>query len=240
MKKLSILLGAVVFMAADVSAAPILVLGPGPTSAFTGTVINFDGQAEGSIITNQFAGVIFSQTGGGAPQIDNSPFLFAYDSNSGIGTLTGSAQGGNVPTTAGIIADFGSGQGQAGAFLSDTAPLGNYLVQAFGAGNVFLESILVPAASLPGAAAGCDLSSPFETSGLRCGVFVGFIRPGNDIRRIQFGPSSAAAGSDAFAIDDLTFAAAVPEPATLTLLGTGLLVGGWRARRLVGRGTARH
>lgn len=224
MKRLPILLGAILLLlAGNAQASSILVLGPSPASPFTGTVLNFDAQAEGTIISNQFAGVTFTQTGGGSPMIDNSPFLFAYESLSGSGVLTGSAQGGNVATTAGIIATFGSGMAQAGAFFSDTAPLGSYLVQALGAGNVLLESVNIAAGQLPGFAdASCDSSAPFTGTG--CGVFVGFIRAQADILSIQFGPSSS--GFDAFAIDNFTFSAtapnAVPEPATLTLLGTGL------------------
>ncbi len=223
MRKLSLVLGvALLLVGANAHAASILIPGPSPVSPLTGTVLDFEGQAEGTIITNQYAGVTFSQTGGGAPMIDDSPFLFAYESASGAGVLTGSNQGGNVATTAGIIATFTSPVAQAGAFMSDTAPLGDYLVQAFGAGNVLLESVLISAAQFPDFSNGaCDASSPYTGTG--CGVFVGFIRPQGDILSVQFGPSSAARGSDAFAIDDLTFdAQAAPEPATLALMGTGL------------------
>jgi len=223
MKRLSLVLWAVFLLAgANARAASILIPGPSPVSPLTGTVLDFEGQAEGTYITNQYAGVTFSQTGAGAPWIDNSPFLFAYESGSGDGVLTGSDQGGNVPTTAGIIATFSSPMAQAGAFFSDTAPLGDYLVQAFGAGNVLLESVLISAAQLPDFSNGaCDSSAPFTGTG--CGVFVGFSRGQADILSIQFGPSSAGAGSDAFAIDDFTFdARPAPEPATLALMGTGL------------------
>jgi hypothetical protein len=203
-------------------AAPIFVGGPSPVAPFSGTVIDFEGLVEGAAVP-ALGGVSFSQPDGGTPIADNSPFLFAYDSSSGSGVLTGGPP--STVTTAGIIASFGSGQSRVGAFMSDTAPLGAYRVSAFGLGGVFLESQVVAAASFPtipgfpSPDARCDATTPFTTSGAACGVFVGFSRPSADIYSIQFGPSSSA--GDAFAIDDLTFAA--PEPATLALMALGLM-----------------
>lgn len=217
-------------LALQAHAAPVVVGGPGPVSPFAGTVLDFEGLTEAAIIAN-LGGVAFTQTGGGSPMIDNKSFLFAYESISGVGVLTGSAEGGNVATTAGIIATFSQPLSQVGAFFSDTAPLGDYLIQVFGAGGVFLESVLITGASLPAIGnAACDGASPWDGTG--CGIFVGFNRPQGDIFSIQFGPSSAGAGSDAFAIDDLTFQlAAVPEPATLLLLVTGFTAAAVLRRR---------
>ena len=186
-------------------------------------MIDFEGLAEGAAVP-ALGGVTFSQPDGGTPIADNSPFRFAYDSSSGRGVLTGGPP--SVITTAGIIAAFASGQSRVGAFMTDTAPLGSYTVTAFGLGGVFLESQVVALASFPsvpgfpGFDPACDGTAPLSTSGAACGVFVGFSRPSSDIFSIQFGPSSSTPGSDAFAIDDLTFAA--PEPATLALLAFGL------------------
>jgi hypothetical protein len=205
--------------AVQASASSILVAGPSPTAPFGGTVINFEGLADGTIVSNQYAGlgVTFGQDDGGTPQIDAVPMLFGYGPGSGTNVLTGSTNGGAAfPTIAGLIADFSAPVSQAGAFLSDTAPLGDYLVQAFGVGNVFLESVTVTAAMLT--ASGCGEVFPSTTG---CGVFVGFSRGSADIARIQFGPSGSA--NDAFAIDDVRFSTPVPEPASLLLLGSGLL-----------------
>ena len=214
-------------------AAPIFVGGPGPVAPFTGTVIDFEGLADGAAVA-ALGGVTFSQDDGGTPMIDNSPFLFAYDSSSGRGVLTGSTSGGApFPTVAGLVASFATGMTDVGAFMSDTAPLGSYTVTAFGFGGGVLESQVIAAASFPsipgfpGFDPSCDASSPF-TSGAACGVFVGFSRPSADIFSIQCGPS--AAFGDAFAIDDLTFRG-VPEPGTLALLALGLAGAGIARRR---------
>src|SRR5687768_17896551 len=78
-----------------------------PVTLIGGGAITFEGFAEGTLISNQFGGVVFSQPDGGRPQIDNSPFLFGYTSSSGTGVLTGSTEGGApFPTVAGLIATF--------------------------------------------------------------------------------------------------------------------------------------
>jgi hypothetical protein len=176
------------------------------TSVVTGgTVYNFEGQAEGALISNQYAGVTFGQAPlAGRPMIDNSPYLYAYGSSSGTGVLTGSTEGGYpYPTVAGITGTFASGVSEFQAFFSDTAPLGDYTVYAYGASNNLLDSLTI-------------LMS--ETSGL----YVGFQLASADIFKVQIGPSSFYPG-DAFAIDDFQFkTAAVPEPISMLLLGFGL------------------
>ena len=165
-------------------------------------IANFEGFAEGTNITNQYAGVTFGQVDGGTPMIDNSPFLFGYIAASGEGVLTGSENGGApFPTVAGLTATFGSAQTAIEFFLSDTAPLGNYTVSAFGLGGVFLESFVLTSGEVNG------------------GHYVGFTRPGGDLYGISV---DGIVENDAFAMDDLRASAAVPEPATLLLLGSGL------------------
>lgn len=215
-------------------AAPIKSYSPLLTG---GTLADFEGFAEGTLIDTQYPGVTFGQNGGstypgnigGRPQIDVFPWLFGYGDSSGSAVLTGSIEGGYFsPTVAGITATFSTAQSKVQAFFSDTSPLGDYAIQAFGAGNVLLESFTVLASETlpPGYSGG--LFPPPGTFPLP-GIFVGFDRPTADIVMIQIGPSSAF--GDAFAIDDLRFGGAkVPEPATMILLGSGLL-GLWGARR---------
>ena len=170
-----------------------------------GNAYDFEGQAEGTLIDTQYAGVTFGQApSAGRPQIDNYTWLFGYGSSSGSAVLTGSTEGGYpFPTVAGITGTFASGVSEFQAFFSDTAPLGDYTVYAYGAGNNLLDSLTI-------------LMS--ETSGL----YVGFQLASADIFKVQIGPSSFYPG-DAFAIDDFQFkTAAVPEPISMLLLGFGL------------------
>src|SRR5687767_2479194 len=169
--RLAVATAGLALMTTSAYAAPIFVAGPSPVAPFGGTVINFEGQVEGTIIDNEYAGlgVTFTQTGAGSPMIDNLPALFGYGPGSGTGMLTGSSQGNQVATTAGIIASFSTGQSNVGAFMSDTAPLGNYTITAYGAGMVFLESFVVTPAQFPGVAA-CGSLFPVAPG---CGVFVG-------------------------------------------------------------------
>ena len=180
-----------------------------------GTLITFDGRTEGELISNQFPGVTFSQFGGttypglplpdgtSRPQIDNYPWLFGYGASSGSSVLTGSTEGGfPFPTVAGIRVTFSSPVSAVELFLSDTAPLGNYPIAAFGAGGTLLESFMVTGTAIvPPGYSGGTLPPPGTTP--LPGVFVGFIRPSGDIAYIEIGPSSAT--GDAFAIDDVRF-----------------------------------
>jgi hypothetical protein len=187
-----------------------------------GTAYDFEGQAEGTLIDTQYAGVTFGQApSAGRPQIDNYPWLFGYGSSSGSAVLTGSTEGGYpFPTVAGITGTFASGVSEFQAFFSDTAPLGDYTVYAYGAGDTLLESFTILASeTLPLGYSGGSFPPP-GTSPLP-GLYIGFQRGSADIFKVQIGPS--AADGDAFAIDDFQFkTAAVPEPISMLLLGFGL------------------
>src|SRR4051794_3237025 len=94
-------------LAVVASAAPVFVPGPSPVPPPADTVIDFEGQAEGALISTQYAssGVTFGQPDGGRPMIDNDPFLFFYTASSGNGVLTGSTEGGApFPTVAAMTA----------------------------------------------------------------------------------------------------------------------------------------
>jgi opacity protein-like surface antigen len=200
-KVFAAVLAGALMTAAVASATPVLVPGPSPVPPAADTEIDFEGQAEGTLISTQYAasGVTFSQPDGGRPMIDNEPFLFFYTANSGNGVLTGSTEGGApFPTVAGMTATFALPTNLAGAYFSDTAPLGNYTVTARDADGNVLETQVILATQLPTAPT-CTIDG--------CGVWVGFTRSEADITSITFGPSSAA--GDAFAIDDVRFNADV-------------------------------
>ena len=180
------------------TAAPInsaaTVLGGTPLTTF-------EGFAEGTLMQNQIAGVTFGQTPlAGRPQIDNSPFLFGYVASSGTGVLTGSLEGGYpFVTVAGLTMTFAAPVSAAEVFFSDTAPLGTYTISAFDVSNVLLES--------------------FVLGGTSIARYVGFQYGSDQISRFVVGPGSAF--GDAFAIDDLRVARAVPEPSSWALMAMG-------------------
>jgi hypothetical protein len=192
----------------------IFVPGPNPVPPFIGTTINFEGFPEATLIATQFSGlgVTFTQDDGGTPMIDNKNFLFAYESSSGDGVLTGSTTGGaTVPTVAGIIAQFSSPAKRVGAFLSDTDAKGDYTVTIYDTGNLVIDTLTVLASDLPHRfVPGCDPFPSGGWTGTGCGVFVGFDVGSSIISKIQFGPSSAF--DDGFAIDDLVFEATQEVP----------------------------
>lgn len=169
-----------------------------------GTFIDFEGQANGANANNLYAGlgVTFSSAVGNT-SIYNPPFPGNQVANSGSGVL-GPTAADNDP----ISIVFASGQSFAEFFFADPNVFQGttYSITAYDALDAVLESLLIPAANLPGT------------------YFVGFTRSGADIRRVSIDPSN---GGENFSIDDLRFgAAAIPEPSSILMaaLGLGLLI----------------
>ena len=215
-------------LAVPVTAAPIQSYTP----VITGTLLaDFDGMTEGTLISNQYPGVTFSQGPlGGRPQIDNFPWIFGYGSLSG-GVLTGSTEGGYPSATvASLIAMLDTPVTGIQVFLSDTSPLGSYRVASLDSTGTVVESFSVAAADiLPPGYAGGFFPAPGTTP--LPGLFVGFLSASADIYGIRIDASQYP--GDAFAIDDLRVIRGneVPEPGTWLLAGSALAALGLLRRK---------
>ena len=195
-----------------------------------GTLIDFEGWADGTIISDQYSGVTFSQTPSGSPEINNYPWLYGYGSSSGDGVLTGSTEGGNeFETIAGLIATFTAAKTGVQIFLSDTSPLGDYPITIYGSDGSVLDTFTVlQSQTLPPGYTGGSFPAP-GTNPLP-GIFVGYTSSTPDIWGIQVGPSTAS--FDAFAVDDLRYTSNIPEPATYALMLAGFAGLGFLGLRL--------
>ena len=168
------------------------------------SLIDFDTLADGTVPSNQFAGLSFSGFNAGTPVA--AAYGSAYSGANVLSLGTPPLTGGG----GGVAVDFAAAQGGVGFWYLDSQFAGN-TVTVHGAGNAVLGSI--------------DMAYPHPGEWL----FVGFSSSAGDITRFTV----AIGDADAVSLDNLLFAAAVPEPATaaLSLWGGLLLLGLHKARR---------
>lgn len=188
-------------------AAQVIPVGPGAFPAGS-TLLTFDGLATGTEVNGlTVGGVTFAYSlGNGQVIIDGGPGTTNNVAPQNV-VSTGNNAGTLTLTLPGFYDTFGYGY----AVLS-TVPLAN-------ATTVTLFSGVTNVGSLSYAGA----PDPSFTGG-----FAG-IRSGVAFNRVAITFNSTAAS--AFALDNVRFAAVVPEPATLGLLASGLGLAGLGARR---------
>jgi hypothetical protein len=167
------------------------------------TLIDFDGLADGTVLSNQYAGLSFSAFHSG------NPLAAAYGgSYSGVNVLSL----GTPPLTGGgggVAIDFAAPQGGVAFWYLDSQFAGN-LVTVYGAASTVLGIY--------------EMAYPHPGEWL----FVGFGSSTNDITRIDVSIDAA----DAVSLDNLLVASVVPEPssAAMLLLGGLFVLRGARRR----------
>lgn len=167
------------------------------------TLIDFDGLADGTVLSTQYAGLSFSAFHSG------NPLAAAYvGSYSGANVLSM----GSPPLTGGgggVAIDFAAPLSGVAFWYLDSEFAGN-LVTVYGAANTVLG---IYELAYP---------RPFEW------LFVGFVSSTNDITRIAV----SIDGADAVSLDNLLVTSAVPEPsaAAMLLLGGLFVLRGPRRR----------
>ena len=173
-----------------------------------GTLIDFEGFAQYTDATNLFLAqnVKFEAQYSGYPYIRYSPNA-DYDVFSGIAALNNP---GSEPTDLNMIF-LSSPLSAVEFYFGDRAPLANYVFTAFGSGDSFLESVTL---------------TPTDLSNNDDYVFVTFLRPSADIWKITVDSlTQIQYQTDYYGIDNLRLngSASIPEPATMLLLGLGLI-----------------
>lgn len=162
------------------------------------TTIDFSNLADGTVVSTQYPGVVFSLQGG--PDSSGPPVTWGYPGEALTNTVDGGYPTANILDIAFTSAasgisftfdDFGNDYG-AGSSTTYTA---------YGANGTVLDS------------------------GSLAADYVGFTNVtvnAGDVTDLQINNGLGPSSSHFFSVQSLTFTEAVPEPASLALLGVGL------------------
>lgn len=223
MKRISSIASAVLALLATPSVADAQTFQSYTPIITAGTLIDFEGLADNTPVTNQYAGVVFGST----TIADVFPTSFGYGFSSGNTALT------TFASSDPISGLFATPVSALQFFLSDTAPLGDYTLTILGSGGSLLDQLIIASGSiLPPGYGGGFFPAPGTTP--LPGLYVGALRSQADIFGFVIDSSSPG---DSFAIDDLRYvSAAVPEPAAWAMMIGGFALAGGALRR---RGVAR-
>lgn len=183
-------------------------------------VVNFDAQTAGTAIPSGtgLGGIGFSYNIGG---FQLAVLAAGSGGTSGLNTL-------GLKSGTGATARFAPGDSIDFTFAQPTRAFGFYVVVGSNAFDFFAADINL-------GFAGTTYTSPdsltASTVGNASAVWVGIVDPAaaHSTATLRFGPPGASGGS-LFELDDLSFATAIPEPASLALAAAGALMLSTRRR----------
>ncbi len=200
-------------MSLRAAGATLLLFGTIAAAPATAVTIDFSAQAEGTIVTSQFAGLTFSLSGG--PSLATAPiigygFLDTVLSLNNSGVFGAGTDG--YPTANQLIIDFAAPSSGISFGFNNYGAGNGSSASFYDIGNVLIGSIAV------------------DTSG----ALANFSFGGSGVSRVVFDNATGGGGNWIFGLSQLTYGA-VPETASWAMLiaGFGLVGAAARRRRAV-------